>query len=774
MISIQNEELFKQSLSKGINLLTGAGFSVLAKNRYDEFLPLVPRLVELIVNEYDLKKYSARGLSWLSKQIKRNKEKEYNLYLKNIYSVQTFDNIYECLSKIEIKNILTTNIDNLTEKIFDKIEGKFLNDAKLHGVLDSCEVNLYKLHGSVTYSYNEEMLFSTEALSGAFVRDNSFWSAAQIKHHSFPTLFWGININDPNIIDLINKKNFGGRPSANNWIQILPDSKYDIDADTYQEDGYFIIRGNTEDLLKYICNFDKIESTSKEEDSKCKFSRYFEEYLIENIIKRKHPARPIRIFYQGDDPRWSDVVEEKLYRLSFYNDIKNDILKKKHVHITGIHGSGKTTLLMQVASSTEISGYKLYFDHITIDQANKFKNEYYKTKNILIFIDNLSSNLPSFDILKEMKNVKIISAERDIVSYSIRGLDKSSYDTSVIDISDISSGEIKQICQHMNKPPQTFRYEKISLFEIVSKLWFNTESQKRIKQVINHLPKDLLEFYTINAYARYTGIACSMDMLYSYYVDDKDIGYQEIFTFVDRLRSTIDEDNYYKDELQDYFTLRSRIFSEMSLKVINHKVLGVVISKFHKNIHQSLIHNFRTFRMKAWDADIMKLAFPDKEDGIRFYEDQLSIYDDPYIKHQYSLYLYRNNMIDNAWRLIEEAYNDTNGRVFSINNTHAMFLFERNIDKEEDEYGTVDNMLTKSFTELEKCLQDDSSKSFHAITFAKHAIRYHKRFSNQKSIDYLLKSVKYVEQELYSEKYKPRKVFAMLKNLRRDLPNIKI
>lgn len=773
MISIQNEELFKQSLSKGINLLTGAGFSVLAKNRTEESLPLVPGLVGKICSEYDLKKYSNRGLSWLSKQIKRNKAQEYNLFLKSLYSVENYDQRYECLSKINIKNILTTNIDNLAEKIFDNIDRQYLNDTKLHGVLDSSEINLYKLHGSVTYSYKEEMLFSTDELSGAFLRDNSFWSAAQIKHHSFPTLFWGINVNDPNIIDLINKKNFGGRPSANNWILILPEKDFDIDAETYQEDGYFIIRGKTDELLNYICEIDLEEREGKSEKIYTT-SHYFEEHQIDNILTKKHPARPIRLFYQGDDPRWSDIIEEKLYRLSFFNEIKNDILSKNHVHITGIHGSGKTTLLMQLAASKEIPGNKFYFEHITTDQAKKFISEFSNKENIIIFLDNLSANLDAFDLLKEMVNVKIISAERDIVSFNIRVLECSSKNTSVIDISDISSGEIKQICHHMNKPPQTFRYEKTSLFEIVSKLWFNTEAQKRIKQVVNNLPEGLLEFYTINAYARFSGIACSMDMLFSYYMDDEDIGYKEIFQYVDQLRSAIDEDNYYKDEAQDYFTLRSKIFSEMSIKVIKPAVLGHVISKFHRNIHQSLIHNFKIFRRKAWDADITILAFPNKEKGIQFYEEQLKNYDDPFIKHQYSLYLYRNNLIDNAWRIIEEASNDTNGRVFSINNTHAMFLFERNIDREEDEHGTVDEMLRKSFDELEKCLLKDASKSFHAITYAKHAKRYHKRYSNDNSISFLLKSIKFVNQELSNNKYKPYKVFMMLKNLQEELPAIKI
>ncbi|MDP3479699.1 MAG: hypothetical protein Q8R88_08005, partial [Desulfoprunum sp.] len=93
---------------------------------------------------------------------------------------------------------------------------------------------------------------------------------------------------------------------------------------------------------------------------------------------------------------------------------------------------------------------------------------------------------------------------------------------------------------------------------------------------------------------------------------------------------------------------------------------------------------------------------------------------------------------------------------------------------EEDEHGTVDEMLTKSFDELEKCLLNDASKSFHAITFAKHAKRYHKRYSNEKSIAFLFKSMNFINQELSNNKYKPYKVFAMLKTLQEELPRMKI
>ena len=769
MLKIQNEELFKRTLRDGINLFLGAGFSVLSANREKEALPLVTDLIQKICEHFELTKYKKnKNLGWLSKQVKRKREDEFRGFLKNLYSVSSFNSLYKGLYNLNIMNILTTNIDNLVEKIFDESQEMLINDTKLNGILDSKEINLYKLHGSITYSYKEDLLFSTEELSGAFLRDESFWKAAQIKHHSFPSLFWGINISDSNIIDLIDKKKFGTRPSSNNWILILEDEEFDVEAETFQEDGFFIIRGNTKDLLRYFNEFN-VKEIDESISFAPKVTKFFEGNSISFILSQKHPARPVTLFYEGDEPRWSDIIEEKLYKLSFYNNIQNELYLNNHIHITGIHGSGKTTLLMQLAASDKVEGNKFYFNYITDDQAQKFINEYKNTENVILFLDNLSSSLSAFNILKDQK-FKIISAERDIVSISIRDFDKT-INSKIIDIGDLNDGEIRQICRFMNKPPQSFRYEMTSLFEIVLRLWSNKETTTRIKEIINVLNDDLLEFYTLNAYARYTGIACSMDMLISYYTDDE-IHYNTIYQYVDDLRSAIDENNYYNSREQDYFTLRSKIFSEMSLKHIPSSTLGKVIGKFHQNIHRSLIHNFKIFRRKAWDADIIKLAFPNKNEGIKFYEEQRNKYDDPFISHQFSLYLYRKHDIDYAWRIIEEAFNDTKGRIYSINNTHAMFLFERNIDKDEDEHGTVENMLEKSFDELELCLEADSSKSFHTITYANHSIRYHERFKSEKSIRLLESSLDYLNQDLNDKRYKPKKVFHWMINLKRNINEI--
>nr|WP_303851685.1 SIR2 family protein [Seleniivibrio woodruffii] len=666
--------------------------------------------------------------------------------------------------------MLTTNIDNLFEKIFEKFNNQFLNDTFLDGKLESKDIDLFKLHGSVTYSYEVPMLFSIDELTGAFLRDNSFWTAAQIKHFSFPSLFWGINIDDPNIVDLINKDNFGKRPCGHNWILILPDTKYDLDAETYADDGYFIIRGNTRSLLDYFqYNMNtKNKETFLDSGIKSDEAKYFYAYSLESILKQKHPARPVKLFYEGDNPRWSDIIENQLFKLTFFNTALNDILKYKHVHITGLSGSGKTTLLMQLAASKEILGTKYFFDTLTVNQAKKFISEIDKKNIVYIFIDNLSSNLDAFDILKTINNYRIISAERDTITYTINGINNLASDTSIIDISNITQSEVNNICNFMHKSEYKYKNEQVSLFEIVFKLWFNYSAKERIQQIIEKLPDDLLEFYTIITYARYAGISCSFEMLLAYYYNECD--YKQIYKYAKNLRSLVDDENYYDDDdSQDYFSLRSKIFSEMSITIIDPNVLSKVIRRFHNNINQRLIPNFKMFKRKAWDADIMCIAFQDWREGKNFYDEQILKNNDFFIKHQYAIYLYRKNMVDDAWRLIEEAYNDSNGRVFSIRNTHATYLFDRNIDKKEDSHDTVINSLLSSFDELEKCLNNDNSKTYHVTTYARHALKFYHRYKNADSRFIINKAITYIDRELKNNDFKPFKLIRALQDQRTQL-----
>ena len=56
------------------------------------------------------------------------------MFLRDTYKVKRYDPVYSCLYKLPVKNIITINIDNLVEKIFDEQDStKDLSDVKING-----------------------------------------------------------------------------------------------------------------------------------------------------------------------------------------------------------------------------------------------------------------------------------------------------------------------------------------------------------------------------------------------------------------------------------------------------------------------------------------------------------------------------------------------------------------------------------------------------------------------------------------------------------------
>ena len=50
MLSIEGDQAFKNALRDGINLFLGAGFSVLAKNKANDTLPLGNKLKKMLID----------------------------------------------------------------------------------------------------------------------------------------------------------------------------------------------------------------------------------------------------------------------------------------------------------------------------------------------------------------------------------------------------------------------------------------------------------------------------------------------------------------------------------------------------------------------------------------------------------------------------------------------------------------------------------------------------------------------------------------------------
>ena len=83
---------------------------------------------------------------------------------------------------------------------------------------------------------------------------------------------------------------------------------------------------------------------------------------------------------------------------------------------------------------------------------------------------------------------------------------------------------------------------------------------------------------------------------------------------------------------------------------------------------------------------------------------------------------------------IDRAISMTDDKYFSIRNSHAVIMFNANIERND---GNVKEQLDKSMQILERCMNADSRKRFHARIYASQAMLYYRRFNDEKAVGYL-------------------------------------
>lgn len=482
-------------------------------------------------------------------------------------------------------------------------------------------------------------------------------------------------------------------------------------------------------------------------------------------------------------------MSNNVSRISYFSSVLEVILSGNITLITGIPGCGKSTLLMQLAFSNELSGRKFWFNNIIKQEAERLIKLVEKDDNVIVFIDNLYNNIDALQVLKSKDNIRLVVAERALnFEYVKRFLNISS--DRILDISNLNSGDVQMVCKSMNRSSADAidlirENENISLLEIVFFVATNAVIQDRIKRYIKDLLRfedeslkiNLLELFTLVNYTSYCGIPCSMDMMYFYFSGDID-SYTDILYALEKMNKIIvesSEDSVYEQD-QNYMVMRSKLFSEKSLSLIDNHMIAQVLNGFLDRVSTQIIYRYDIFKRRAYDADLTKRAF-DVDSGIKFYERILEINQSPYIRHQYALFLQRKNLYDLAWKQIDQAYTESRKKIFSIANTHAIIMFEKNINNKmnnENELVLLKNSIDKSFSTLEYCITQDVRVNYHVLTYSRHAIRYYERFGiDEYTEQYIDSALNQLDIILTSGEYIFRGTLRELKNLQKELGEMK-
>lgn len=782
-MEFEKEALFKQLVSNsGMNLYLGAGFSTYAFNSQKESLPLAEVINTRLIDVFSLDQTRHFNLSKTCQKIKKDNKDALDRFLKETYTVKTYDERYAYLVDFPIKNIITLNIDNLVEKIYeDNTDSISLIDSKIYGSLEKTNsVNLYKIHGSVTYPMSQDMSFSERELTDLFLREKMLFETVSFKLTSAPTIFWGIGILDNNTLDLICNSEVYSKSTNPKWIVIYPTEENLKYVEDFQEQGFYVIKSDTMELIEYLHSMDLVKKRVIK--SKKDYADIFPKNYISDKLRKVSVRRPVIDFFAGSEPHISDVLSNNVTRISYFDDAANMILQKNTVLLTGIPGCGKSTLLLQLAFSEEIVGVKFWFNNITCQEAEILKKQLeHEKQTITIFIDNLYNNMDAFKVLREMSNVKFVLAERTLnFDYIKRSFNIDSRE--IVDISNLCPEDVQKICKGMNRPSEDAvnllsSNDNVSLLEIVFFASTSTLINDRIKGYINdlrafedaNLKINLLELFTLINYTSYCGVPCSMDMLLFYFSGDIE-SYEDVLYSLDKMTKIIVQYDDAAEKIvdQDYLIMRSKLFAERSLKMIDRITMAKVLNQFWDKINPHIIYRYDVLKKKAYDADITTDVFNVK-DGQKFYEKMFLINRSAFVKHQYAIFLMRKKQYDLAWNQIDQAYTESEKKVFTIANTHAVILFEMNIGAEvrsEEETVLLKETMQKSFGTLEYCITQDVRIIYHALVYARNTMRYCERFGmDQYSNKYINSSILQIEEILGRDEYMYIKIKKELNSL---------
>lgn len=741
-------------MKTGINVFVGAGFSLYAYDKKKQNLPSANGLVDELKSMFNVK---AASLSMISTILQRKAKTEFKAFLTERFSVDSYESFYDNLNLVNVKSYFTTNIDNLIPKIVSSDNSKrFINDLLVNGEnADANRINYLPLHGCVENPENE-YVFDVQSLATTFGNNSRIWSYLSNACEKNPTIFLGYSYSDNSVIQALSSYRTFENAQKEKWILLY--NPTDDQIEFYEALDFTIIKGEIKEFLELLPNILDNEELSGKKNEEEEIRDIFKNNLVP-LDNRNQVSRPIIDFFRGQVPIWSDILSNKIYRVSYYKQIQDSIYNQnRQTIVIGAPVSGKTTLAMLLAYNVQFEGVKLMYSGLTLSKVD-FILKILGNLKALIFVENFTDNIEAFLKLSQAKNITVVGVDRSqFYSMVSHMLTPQMFD--IINVTELSDNDIQGV---FNSVPVEIKassmktkrkskdiYAADSIYEFVIRNIKGQNIVERYKKIIHdleHDDSDLMEFLLLCAYMHKCRVPLSIEVAYSYFSDI--YNYQYVLEMKDELEDMLSEfegSNDLLDSSIEYYYPRTYFIAEAILKYSSPLLLKKIMSKVIDNVPKYLIYNFKTFRKFAFDSLLTAKAFVDWKDGMDFYKSAY-LYDNenPYVLQQGALFLSKKKQYQEAFKWIDKAINSTNDKYFSIRNSHAIILFDANYELELN--NMVEEQLDRSMEILHKCYHDDSRKIFHAIVYADQAERYFIKVNSEKTINYLQQAKKWLKEE---------------------------
>ncbi len=775
-MNIENEHTLNKAFEQGLNMFLGSGFAIFATDSDGSPLPTGIELANELSSRFKVPNGDNLTLGQICAILESTKAEEYYTYLKKRFSVTEFDKRYLRIDSINIKNIFTTNIDNLLYKIFAESTNHYINDLDIKGPIinDKDAINTVTLHGCVLDD-TRKWSFSSLDIASAFHADPDRWYSLTQRLQLFPTLFWGSSISDSGTLEALNPETIRGRPHKDKWIVITPETDEGT-IQYFQALGFQLISASTSEVLDYICSQSQPAIPVSIDFKRWPTKKLFP---LESIPEIKAvPVRPIIEFYMGRAPSWYDIFSGRIHQTEHYSKIMNFINSGKDAIVIGMPACGKTTLMMQLANNIPFEGHKLVCQSPSIEKARYIANRLGGQK-ALIFVDNFADNADSFQYFVQKPNILTVGFDRDYNYENVTDrIDCRKCNLAIV--TELSERDMQQIISRIPKDVKSpyIVTKRIteglppSLFEIIELNITTPKLGERFTSVLEQLRQqneNLLDLLLVCSYVHSCRTPVSLDLLLAFFRDEAN-DYKYIFEMCERLKPIIHiYEGELADEEQDYWIPRSTIVSEAVISQAIPEDLRRVLLRFIKYVSPLRIPRYEIFRRKAYDSKILGKAFQNWREGMEFYDTAFNRENNYYLRQQGALYLAHKRRNKEAFLWIDEAITLSKGRNLSIQNSHAIILFGANIGLPPDD-PTVEKTLHKSMDILSQCYHQDRRKTYHALRFADQAIQFWNIYHSKEANEYLITANKWLEEEKINAPWNPsiktllRDTKAILKN----------
>ena len=758
-MKIDNENTFKNSLQNGINLFLGAGFSVQANGTFEgkaKAMPVRDVLRKEILKEFSRDTNSQILLPQLCQIISKTQRNSLNDFLRKRFTVIDFDAVYGNIERINIKAIFTTNIDNLVFKIFEESRKYYVNDIALRGpsMVGASAIDYIALHGSVMHLPSEGFDFSPVEIASSFARDKDKWFGYLGRVQQTPTLYWGYSMADAGVLQALAKESSNGRERAPAWVTLKTEDDEAIEY--YSSLGFQIIVAETSDLLKY---FGQLKIEKKPGTSKRLIDRRFSEYLIPAVSNV--PVRSLVEFYLGAEPTWYDIFLGNLHKTKYFDVIRNSIAGGRNCLLIGAAVTGKSTLLKLLANSCSDTVQPIFIEDITPEKARLLTKDIdVEGVHVVVFIDNAADAWEAVAILKASNNIQIVAAERDYIFDSVaHRFPREEFE--IFGVSGLSQIDAQAVqdkipagIQRINSQPLNWDLHvdfDPTFFEVLDTNIAGHLLADRFMEALKGLKQEASEKHDLLLLCCYLyscRIPTSVDVASSFLatrVSDPTV----VHSLLNGMTTLLSP---YEGSLaatsQDFFVPRSRSVAEAVMKRIGWSDLRDLLVRFHSEVSPTKIPRYDIFRRMAYDANFTNRAFPDWEDGLKFYENCFSRDTSHSFKQQGAVYLLRKKQYSLAFKWIDEAMSIAGNKGASVRNTYAVILFNANYDKPTSAAEVVAS-LDESMQILQKCYKDDLRRVYHAKVFADQSIKYAEKFPHSTlSIEYLDQATVWLNGEL--------------------------